>query len=125
MLTLRAGEDAVGGSLLARDHSYLIMGHDNADTSTGRAITLSNGFPVDASKRTWQIQSTNFAERFTLTFDASDIDLFLDTVVVADDANFTQNVRAYQIQDIGADQSVVLEIPSGSTRYLTFADSTP
>ena len=125
LLTLRAGEDAVGGSLLARDHSYLIMGHDNADTSTGRAITLSNGFPVDASKRTWQIQSTNFAERFTLTFDASDIDLFLDTVVVADDANFTQNVRAYQIQDIGADQSVVLEIPSGSTRYLTFADSTP
>jgi|GEM_PF-5880221 len=125
LLTLRAGEDAVGGSLLARDNSYLVMGHDNADTSRGRSITLSNGFTVDASQRTWQIQSTNFAERFTLTFDASDITSSLDAVVIADDENFTQNVRAYEIKSIGADESVVLELPSGSTRYLTFAESSP
>ena len=45
--------------------------------------------------------------------------------MIADDENFTQNVRAYEIKSIGADESVVLELPSGSTRYLTFAESSP
>ena len=125
ILTLRAGESATGGSLLTNDNSYLLVGHDGGNESRGRAITLDSGFTVDASQRTWRMQSTNFSQRFTITLDASDIDLFLDALVIADDASFTQNVRAYELKDIGADQSVVLELPANAVRYITFAESDP